>query len=249
MSYQRPILIEIYAELFFEPGSLSFAQMLEIVQPLHRRGFTTIESGEATEAGADRMDGAEAAARMPVIRSWTEDRARLVQLAPDKIAMNLMSPEGSYPGWNLFVSGVMQPTIDVVRQVAPRARPASVALNTLDRFTIPPGVAVGEFLNCGGPRIPSILADTTQPFDYDVGRGLLQTDGRNRQLHLSGHPTEGAYLITILAVFHEKLGDGEDVLQKLERLHNDSNESFESLITDRTRSEVMKGLMHAVTSL
>jgi uncharacterized protein (TIGR04255 family) len=250
VSYQRPIIIEIYAELFFEPGTLSFAQMLELVAPLQRRGFNTVESADLTEIEIDAGDDPELrSARLPRIRCWTEDKSRLVQLAPDNIAMNLVSPEGTYPGWNPFISDVVSPTTDILRQVAPRARPVSVALNTIDRFAVPRGLRVGEFLNCGGPRIPAILADTTGAFDYDIGRGALQVDGLNRQIHISGRAAAEAYVVNIHGVFHEKIAGGEDVLHKLEHLHDDANAVFESLITDRTRNEVMKGNVHAVTSL
>lgn len=250
MSYQRPIIIEIYAELFFEPGTFSFAQMLEVVPPLQRRGFSIVESADVAETNIDGPDDPEfRAAHVPRIRCWTEDKTRLVQLAPDSVAMNLVSPEGTYPGWEPFVSEVVRPSCDILRQVASRARPMSLALNTLDRFAISRGTPLGEFLNCGGPRIPVILADTTQAFDYDIGRGLLQSDRRNRQLHISGRPGTSAYLINIHGVFHETLSEGEEILRKLEQLHDDANEVFESLITDRTRNEVMKGTVHAATSL
>jgi uncharacterized protein (TIGR04255 family) len=248
VSYQRPILIEIYAELFFEPGSFTFAQMLEVVPPLQRRGFSIVESADIDEP--DIIEDPELRpAHIPRIRCWTEDKTRLVQLAPDNVAMNLVSPEGTYPGWEPFVAEIVRPTGDILRQYASRARPVSLALNTLDRFTIPPGLCLGEFLNCGGPRIPAILADTMQAFDYDIGRGLLQSDQKNRQLHISGRSTAVAYVINIYGVFHETIPDGGDILRKLEQLHDDANGVFESLITDRTRNEVMEGNVHAATRL
>jgi uncharacterized protein (TIGR04255 family) len=248
VSYQRPIIIEIYAELFFEPGTLPFAQMLEVVPPLQRRGFSVVESADLPGADAS-VDPERRAAHAPRIRCWTEDKTRLVQLAPDNVAMNLVSPEGTYPGWPRFVSDVVQPTRQILRQTAPTARPVSLALNTLDRFEIPRGSTVGAFLNCGGPRIPAILADTTEAFDYDIGRGLLQSDGKNRQVHISGRPGADVYVVDIHGVFHEKMSDGGDILAKLNQLHDDANVVFESLITDRTRNEIMKGLLHAATAL
>ncbi|MEO8379910.1 MAG: TIGR04255 family protein [Acidobacteriota bacterium] len=250
MSYQRPIIIEIYAELFLEPGTFPFAQMLEVVSLLRGRGFGVVESADVADADLDGSEGPERRpAHVPRIRCWTEDRTRLIQLAPDNVAMNLVSPEGTYPGWEPFVSHVVRPTCEILRQTASRARPVSLALNTLDRFEIPRGLPLGEFLNCGGPRIPSILADTTQAFDYDIGRGLLESEGQNRQLHISGRPGTATYLVNIHAVFHQTIPESGDILLKLEQLHDDANTVFESLITDRTRNEVMKGNVHAATSL
>jgi uncharacterized protein (TIGR04255 family) len=248
VSYHRPIIIEIYAELFFEPGSFSFAQMLEVIPLLRRRGFSIVESADVVESNmADLDDPQLRPAHIPRIRCWTEDKTRLVQLAPDNVAMNMVSPEGTYPGWEPFVTEVVRPTCEVLLQHASRARPVSLALNTLDRFTIPEGVPLGEFLYCGGPRIPAVLADTTQAFDYDIGRGLLHTDRKNRQLHISGRQSQNAYMVNIHAVFHETISEDEGILQKLEQLHDDANEVFESLITDRTRNEVMEGNVHATS--
>ncbi len=248
VSYQRPIIIEIYAELFFEPGSFSFAQMLEVVPPLQRRGFSVVEYADIAEPNIEDVDDPEIRpSHVPRIRCWTEDKTRLVQLAPENVTMNLVSPEGTYPGWEPFVAEVIRPTCEVLRQHASRARPISLALNTLDRFAIPKGLPLGEFLNCGGPRIPSILADTTQAFDYDIGRGLLHADRKNRQVHISGRQTQTAYVVNVHAVFHETVAGDSDVLRKLEQLHDDANEVFESLITDRTRNEVMEGNVHATS--
>lgn len=248
MSYQRPIITEIYAELFFQTGTFSFAQMLEVVPPLQHRGFSVVESADIAETEGTATSELRPP-HVPRIRCWTEDKTRLVQLSPESIAMNLVSLEGTYPGWDLFVSEVVRPVSAIFQQAAPKARPVSLALNTLDRLPIPPELPLGDFLNCGGPRIPAILADTTQAFDYDIGRGLLQRDGKNRQLHISGRPGPAAFVVDIHAVFHETIADGEDILQQLERLHDDANEVFESIITERTRNEVMKGHAHARTSL
>jgi uncharacterized protein (TIGR04255 family) len=250
VSYQRPIIIEIYAELFLEPGTFPFAQMLDVVPPLRRRGFSVVESADMADADVDGSEDPERRpGHVPRIRCWTEDKTRLVQLAPDNVAMNLVSPEGTYPGWEPFVSDVVRPTCELLRQTASRARPVSLALNTLDRFEIPRGLPLGDFLNCGGPRIPAILADTTQAFDYDIGRGLLESEGQNRQLHISGRPGAATYLVNIHAVLHETISESGDIFLKLEQLHDDANIMFESLITDRTRNEVMKGNVHAATSL
>lgn len=247
VSYQRPIIIEIYAELFLEPGTFSFPEMLKVVTHLQPRGFGVVESADAADDG--REDSELRPAHVSRIRCWTEDKTRLVQLAPDNVAMNLVSLEGTYPGWESFVSDVVRPTLEILRQTASRARPVSLALNTIDRFEIPAGLPLGDFLNCGGPRIPAILADTTQAFDYDIGRGLLPSNGQNRQLHISGRPNAATYIVNIHAVFHETISEGGDVLQKLEQLHDDANAVFESLITGRTRDEVMKGNLHAATTL
>ena len=43
MSYQHPIITEIYADLYLEPGMLPFVRVLELVPHLTRAGFATVE--------------------------------------------------------------------------------------------------------------------------------------------------------------------------------------------------------------
>lgn len=244
VSYQRPIIIEIFCELFFEPSSFTFSDMLEMVPPLQRAGFVSVESADIAELSSpDLLDENTDARRIqiPRFRCWAPDKTRLVQLSPDCIVMNLVSPEGTYPGWDRFVHDLVEPTCQKLHQHVPRARPRSLSLNTIDRFTIDRNSAIGDYLNCGGPRIPKILSDITQAFDYDIGRGVLPVDHENRQIHISARRDGVSKEVTIHAVFHESIGASELILSKLEQLHDDANEVFESLITDRTRNEIMKG--------
>lgn len=53
--------------------------------------------------------------------------------------------------------------------------------------------------------------------------------------------------MNIHGVFHETVANDGDILKKLEQLHDDANDVFESLITDRTRTEVMEGNVHATS--
>ena len=247
MSYSRPIIIELFAELFFEPGSFQFAQFFDVVPSLHDLGFTEVESAEVAQFEADTAtQQIRPAVRQPRVTCWSSDRTRLVQLIPDNIVMNLVSPDATYPGWNTFLTTVVHPAIESVKRLKSRPRVASVALNAVDRFTFRLSDGpLGEYLNCGGPRIPAILADTVQPFDYDIGRGLLPVNARNRQIHINGWPDATEYTVNIHTVFHEKLGDDEYPEAKLEKLHDDANATFETLITDRLRNEIMKGRVHA----
>jgi uncharacterized protein (TIGR04255 family) len=174
-----------------------------------------------------------------------------VQLALDRVTMNLVSPDGTYPGWRSFHDEVVAPTIASLAVAVPSWKPASVALNALDRTEVKPlaSFRLGDYLNCGGPRLPSILADTKVAFDYEIGRGILQLEGRNRQLHISGRVVAESYVIDMHAVLHDGVARREDLTATLDRLHDESVEWFESLITDRLRNDVMKGEVHATSSL
>lgn len=246
VSYHSPIIIEIYAELSLQPGSLPFERFFDLVPKLRSFGFPVVERGEIPEDDPSSAVGS----RAEMIRCWSEDRLRLVQIAQDTIVMNLVSPDGSYPGWRTFIDSLVTPALSVISSAVPECQPQSVSLSTIDRADIDrtPSFTLGDYLNCGGPRIPSILADTTIAFAYDAGQGVLAIDGFNRQLHISGGPARDAFIIHIHTVFQVRAGAVAEVIPTLEKLHSESNESFESLITERMRTEVMKGSATYVSS-
>src|SRR5687767_2172305 len=93
VSYNRPIIVEIYTDLFLEPGTLKFARFFDLVPELQRLGFSTLESAEALQLDVNLSLGRPiGASRVQRVRCWSTDRSRLVQLAPDNITMNLVSP-------------------------------------------------------------------------------------------------------------------------------------------------------------
>jgi uncharacterized protein (TIGR04255 family) len=235
VSYNRPIIQEIYADLYLHPGTLPLARFFDLVPQLGRLGFPLVESAEPTAAAVD--------SRPPtLVRCWSEDRLRLVQIAPDNVIMNLVSPDGTYPGWSTFVDHVARPALSAISAAVHGWSPQSVSLNTLDRAVIhSSSFRLGDYLNCGGPRIPAILADTVSAFDYDIGRGALRVDGQNRQIHIHGGAKADDYVILVHSVFHERVETEGKIIATLQKLHDESNTSFESLITPRMRNEIMKG--------
>ena len=251
MSYNRPIIVEIYADLFLQAGTLPFARFFDLVPQLQHHGFSNLESTDSVLLDMNAAGDRPGASRVQRVRCWSADRTKLIQLAPDNLTMNLVSPDGSYPGWQAFVGDVFTPAMEALRTSLPSWCAESIALNALDRTAISPldSFRLGDYLNCGGPRIPAVLADTRTAFDYDIGRGLLPLDGRNRQVHINGHVTADAYVIQMHSVLHDTVGETGNIGVVLDRLHEESVEWFESLITDRMRHEVMQGGAHAGSRL
>ena len=249
MSYKRPVIVEIYADLYLEAGTLPFGRFFEVVPQLQKNGFPVVEAADVSMVEGTSPSGQVGATHR--VRCWSEDRSRLVQLAPDNVAMNLVSPDGTYPGWDAFISSVTSPTLQSLAVSLGSWNPQSVGLHVLDRVTVSysPAFSLGTYLNCGGPRIPSILGDTAVAFDYDIGRGLLQIDGKNRQIHMSGRVNRDVYLIEMHSVLHDRVADRGDLGATLDRLHDESVEWFESLITDTMRNDVMQGEVHASSRL
>ncbi|HEY8165113.1 MAG TPA: TIGR04255 family protein [Gemmatimonadaceae bacterium] len=248
MSYKQAILVELYADFRLAPGSFGFDRFFDVVPRLRDRGFPNIESGSVNGFDVNLFDQKLAAAFTPPrVRCWSSDRTRLVQLAPDDVTMNLVTPAGTYPGWRTFREEVVAPTLGSLHATI-EVSITAVALNTIDRFTVPSaGFQLGQYIRCGGPVFPESFASVTQTIDVDMGFGLIEPDGFNRQVHLHGKPVDGSYVVQVQSIFQNALADGGNALELLERLHDESDEHFEKWITDTTRNVVMKGTVDAVS--
>jgi uncharacterized protein (TIGR04255 family) len=241
-SYNKPLLIEIYSEVHLEPAFLTPPRFFEIVPGLKSLGFIEVEFGQVGTIQIDGAVGRVEQSTAPRIRCWKSDKTKLVQLAEDMIAVNLVGP---YPGWKDFralftsvhdLAGAALGTLPVV----------SLSLTTVDELVRPrDGFRVGTFFNCGGPRIPTWYKDVSHAFDITMGIGRLKEDGFNRQIRFSGRPSGESFTVRVNCVFHDKVAEPSQTLLLLETLHQESVDSFESIITDRTRGEVMGGAKHA----
>jgi hypothetical protein len=116
----------------------------------------------------------------------------------------------------------------------------SGSLQTIDQLDVPrSGFQVGRYLVCGGEYIPGTYQSSSEPCDISLGRGLLPSDGFNRQLQLSVKADGPKMRIRWHATFTNRLR-GASVAQRLEDLHNESTKMFEAMITDETR-QFMEG--------
>lgn len=229
MSYRKPILTEIFAELYLEPKTLDPSGFFDVVPALKQIGLTHVELGDlATSVGAAQM---LIDTRTPRVRCWSEDRQRLVQLGPDLVVINQV---GKYLGWEAFRSLFVGTKAVLQAQSVLRVR--RLALNTLDQARFPAaGFVLGAYVHCGGPLISPWFRDTSVPLDIIYGKGDVNTDASNRQLQLSVHRDGSEMVLRVLSAFNDRVDQPGDLEAKLERLHDESNESFENLITDRVR--------------
>ncbi len=229
MGYKKPTLSETLAEINLEPGLLTEARFFDVVPRLQALGFSEIEfatAGISFESQPGRIGFPKEKQR---VRCWRPGRTELAQVSEDLLVMNLT---GDYPGWDRFIR------LDGLGD----ARVKSINLQTIDRFQVPrEGFAVSEYLNASGQVIPKWYVGSRESIDMTLGRGFLQLDGKNRLVAIVVRTMADPVTVQIQAMFHDAVGEDENLRQLLERLHNESNETFELLLTDRTRKEVMGG--------
>jgi uncharacterized protein (TIGR04255 family) len=138
---------------------------------------------------------------------------------------------GQYLGWNDFKANMGQ----LVQVIGDESSFDSVSLQTIDQLEVPRSeFTLGRYLVCGGTYVPGLYESSAEPCDISLGRGLLASDGFNRQLQVKVTSVGSGMRVRWHATFTNKL-QGNSIAAKLEALHSESNEMFESMITDDTR--------------
>ncbi len=231
--YKNPTLIEIYIECYLTPSTLTAARLFDVVPAVKAKGFTDVEM-----LGNFQLGPGEAMVQ-PRVRCWSEGRKKLIQMSEDTLIVNLV---GGYPGWATFTE-LLETAVNAVTGAAGGVAFASMNLNTIDRFSVPvEGYVFDRYVSCGGKIVPDWYRDSREALDITLGKGLLQDDARNRQINVKVLKRESV-LIEFRVGLHNLIGGERKWKDVLEMLHDESNEIFESLITDTTRSEIMGGLI------
>ena len=234
MGYKEPILVEIFLELHLPEGRLTPASFFDLV-PALKEEFPEVEIQQVENIALYPAVGEVTRTATPRVRCWSKERTRLVQLSPDLVVVNQV---GQYLGWKAFEDhfGSVKAVLD---HAMGRVDVTSISLNTLDSMVTPrEGFAVGTYLNCGGNVVPGWYRDATSSCDITLGRGVLRDDGFNRQIRIAIRVDATQAQIKMNAVFHDKLGPGVSIDQNLDRLHKESNRTFEDIITATTRQRM-----------
>lgn len=242
MSYKKPTLTEIYTKLFLEKNKMRAEKLFDIVPKLKENGLDKIEilsvpeefRGEKKEEMLVNVTGIF----VPRVRCWNEDKSYLIQLTPDIIIANQV---GEYLGWDEYKQFLLR-YIKLIEDALEEKRYRSILLETIDNVGAPKkDFALGKYIHCGGNKIPAWFNDVKESADMTLGWGLIEQDNFNRQIHMKVRPKQNSVSISIRSLFHNAFEESKSFDQVLEELHEESNESFESIITDVTRNEIMEG--------
>lgn len=233
MNYKNPTLNEILSKIYLEKNNLTTDKFFELVPNIKKSGLTRIEFLPSMEPLEQVI--------LPQIRCWNDDKTLLVQLLPDTLIVNQI---GGYLGWDKFKEFFNKYHNLLKEVLSGQVRYRSLSLTTIDKFAAPKqNFYLGKYLNCGGNKIPEWYRDAKEALDITLGRGFLEEDNVNRQIEVKVRKQQDSFLINISSVFHNKIiGNDKQIDQILDKLHVESNESFESIVTDITRNEIMGGL-------
>ena len=237
MSYREPALIEILVEAHFREQSIQAPDFFKIVPALTDIGLTEIEFMQVLQTDASssklneiQLDGSQEFFA-PRVRCRNKERTQLVQLSYDLIIINKV---GKYLGWADFLD-MFNESFRIAIGVLERKELKSIALTTVDKFEVPTnGFSICNYLNCG-PIVPNWYSDSSESIDITLGKGYVGLDGRNRQVKIKVRRGE-TVKFHVTSVFHNSLLEKQTIEAALEKLHEESNESFESIITDNTRA-------------
>lgn len=246
MSYKKPILTEIYATIFLVKGTLTQTKFFDIIPKIKESGLTEIEVGQIKQISLSKaQDNLEELLHtsIPRIRCWNDNKTQLVQLSPDRLIINQV---GEYLGWDKFES-FFNKNLTLVKESLGSISYKSLLLNTIDNLTIPKKeYSLGKYLNCGGNKIPEWYRGSKEAIDISLGRGLLEVDHQNRQIQVKVRIQNENVHINIVSIFHDEIVDNMSITDSLNKLHLESSESFESIITDFTRNKIMEGIKCAL---
>lgn len=237
--YKQPILIEILAEFHVGLDSLDTRKFLDLVSKVSKKagGDLEFETRFGTESAA--VSPAELSAR-PWAKIWWPNRDRRAQLTQGIVIANLV---GTYPGSAAFqehASDLLAMSAEVLGPVRCR----SVRFQTVDQFDVPARESrLGSYLTAEDGRLPTAFLDTSSTADISVGDGLLAWEGWNRSLTVRVRrlPDSKTMRVLLESIFHEQRAESEPPYELMERLRRKSVLSFESLITDLLRVDVMGG--------
>jgi len=233
MSYKKPALREQFVEVSFDANSFDQGKIFDVIPDIRNSGYQNVEIGsiQINQINAPPI-------QIPRIKCWNSDKTNLIQFFSNLLVVNKV---GQYFGWNDFVN-LFNVALNSVAKKNSDSKISSIALTTVDEFVVSfDSYSLEKILHCGGDKIPMWYWQSKDFFDISLGKGLLNIDRFNKQIQVSGKKELDKFVITIQSIFHEYL-QNRDVKSVLHSLHEESNNSFESLITDYTRNELMGGL-------
>jgi len=236
ISYKKPTLTEIYSEVFLKANTLPAKAWFDLV-PLLKTTFPQVEVVYGGQISV--TEGTQHIQTMiPKVRCWDEGRQELAQLSADQFIVNRV---GNYLGWENFKAQFAS-VKKIVEENTSDFSPISISISTTDKITVPvESFSLGKYIRCDGEIVPKYYAGISTATDITNGRGIIGTDGVNRQFKLVVRSVGKSMVIQIQATFHNRL-DGESIDNTLEKLHDESNKFFESIITVTYRNDIMGGL-------
>lgn len=245
MGYKKPILNEIYSEVFLSGDGLG-TSFIDLVSSFKEFGLTEVELApirqfhvSAPSNPANNDDPKVTRDILPRVRVWSGDRKKLAQLSKSQFVVNLIQP---YPGWEEF-KNLFNKVLTTAQAKYPKIKVDSIVLFSIDRVSLPASdFKLGRYFNTDGDFIPKWYTDCATAADIILGKGIAKNDGFNQQIQLKIVPMGTHFDVVLHTKLHRSVVSTDKVQEVLEALHKESVACFEGLITDVTRNQIMGGL-------
>ncbi len=242
MAYKNPILKEIVATLHFAEGSLVASNFFSLVPKLQHQGFSRVEVlAPMRPIRATNSSDQQQLSPQIQVQCWTEDDSKLAQLSTDQLSVNHVVKD-EYLGWTKYRAEAFDIAMNAVNEPGPPPQVESAELVTIDEINAPvDDFSLGKYLNCDGEKIPRWYHNMNAASDISMGIGFLNVDRFNNRYKITTRFRNEMAVIRIESAFTRAVEGGNNAVTVLDELHLTSNDHFEALITDHTRSDVMGG--------
>lgn len=236
--YKNPPLVEALCEFQFVPSQSWDLTVLGLIYEKvkgkfpHRQQQTGIGvQFKATEKGLEHvMEPAP-----PRMQFLKEDRKALIQVAPDLLVINQLSP---YQAWVKFKPMISE-ALQIYKEVANPKGFRRIGLRYINRIDIKAKlIKIEEYLNFY-PRTPEDMPQYHTNFISRVE--ITYTNNRDRMLvTASSIPSQNDNTTSVILDIDYIMGTSEavaseDLEEWIEQAHTAIEKAFESCITDKSR--------------
>ncbi len=224
MSYNKPILNEIYLEVYYK-NKMTISEMINKTI-LFNKNFPNIKNAQVREVNQISVK-LENTTRL---RCWSEDKNKLIQFFENRMAYNCIN---IYEGWSQFVKD-----LDFIIETAKLTDITYMTLCYIDKFTVnKDDFDFEKFFTCCD-YIPNYFNNSPISIDLILGKGILGKDDTNKQFHLKINEKDNNVEINIRTVTSIKSRYNREYLDKM---HEYCIEVFENIITNHIRENIMEG--------
>lgn len=239
--YRKPPVIEALCEILFA-GSAWDETVPGLFYERIKTDFPTKRKREVQELGvAFGLGEAKAGIRRlpPRMQFVSEKNNRLLQIAPDLLVVNQLSPYPHFMDWEPETGRALR----IYHELAQPKRVVRLGLRYINRAVIPEERLLMEDYFTIYPKLPSKISDRHGSFMFRVEIPQSEQD-HVLLLTFSSAPTPAsnagqacqAFMLDYYDMLQiDKPAEGIDLLKEIRQAHENIITAFEESITDRLR--------------
>lgn len=233
MSYNNPIVTEMYSEFFFTQ-QINAQQQYDIVEAI-KSNYESVEVTPDIVASPNPIGTR--------YRLWKNNRRELFQVFANRIAFNYIPKEETvYAGWSYYFSKCIESIgfVDIKNKDISFNKISLCYIDKIENINDNDFI-LGKYINCDGKIIPQYFELTKIATDVILGSGNINKED-NTQIKLNViTPTPNNYTISLNTLITSFIKEDESIDSKLDILHDNMIKIFELVITNYVRKVIMKG--------